>query len=180
MGLIHDEYVREGFMNRYLGTPITFKEYQKVEASKYKNKKQTYNHNIYRHKIGPIMLLTISAFFFVTFPVFNSGNPTTTFIKALYFMSFLGILICSYIIFFTKKIFIRIKTDSFILEEENREIFWEQILITGILTIHRKHSTHLLLLGLDNGDIIKVPMEQSEMTANDFLRIIHLNQPEKT
>ncbi|HKX86085.1 MAG TPA: hypothetical protein VJL37_05400 [Flavobacterium sp.] len=175
--IINADYVKDSTFDRYVGTPVSFKEYEKVRASKYKNKNQTHNKNIYKIKIGYILLLIFGVFFLIyLFGSSDVNKPLHTDVKIMFWMDFLAIFIALYQIFVApKKIFIKIKTDSFVLKN-GREIFWDEILITGILTVHRKHSTHLILLGLDNGDVIKINFDESEMNMEDFLRIIHLNQ----
>ncbi|MCL9807029.1 hypothetical protein NAT51_15955 [Flavobacterium amniphilum] len=175
--IIHTKYIKPDFFNDIFGARTTYNEYEKIKSSKYRSKEQTHNKNIYRNKHVFIFFLVLA--FLVLIYLFGTSDvtkPLSFDAKALFWGDFLAILFFSYQVFFArKKILIKIKTDSFVLKD-GTEIFWNKILITGILITNGKHKSYFVILGLDNGDVIKINTDESEMTGEDFIRIIHLNQ----
>lgn len=171
--IINRKYVHEGFINRHFGS-TTYKEYEKIENSKYRKKEQTNNLKIYLSKTPFIVLFTIPTLFLLTFPYFNKDNPSTLFLKIVYSISFILIIISLYKILSNRKLYIQVFPNSFIFNK--REILWSEILVTGKLIVHGNPSYEFLILGLDSGEILKIDINKSEINTQDFIKIIHLNK----
>ncbi|MBF04389.1 MAG: hypothetical protein CMP76_13970 [Flavobacterium sp.] len=171
--IVGEKYNREDFLSRNFGS-FSYKEYEKIEKSKYRNKEQTANLKIYISKTPYIILITITTFFLLTFPYFNKDNPTTLFFKIVYSISFILIIISLYKILLNRKLYIQVFPNSFIFNK--REILWSEILVTGKLIVHGKPSYEFLILGLDSGEILKIDINKSEIYTEDFIKIIHLNK----
>ena len=65
--------------------------------------------------------------------------------------------------------------NSFVINEK-KEIKWTDVLVTGKLEIGGKFTTYYLILGLETLEILKIDMNGAEISINDFIKIIHLNQ----
>ncbi|RZJ66019.1 MAG: hypothetical protein EOO50_11445 [Flavobacterium sp.] len=171
--IVNKHYARSGILNTLL-SDSTYREYTRIDDSRYSRKEQTHGLTIYESKVPFIMLLTLAAFFLFSFPMFNAGNPTPDFVKILYGISALLIVFSLFKIFFVNKIFMQTTASSFRLKEE-REIKWSDVLVTGIYVVRGKSSQDYVILGLNDGEVVKILIEFGSLSARDFIRMIHLN-----
>lgn len=169
--IVNKKYVHEGFIHRNFGSS-TYKEYEKIENSKFKNKQQTNGLKIYMSKTPFIFLLVIAIFILLCFPYLYIGHYSLFSIKITCYICIFCIAISVYKIF-SKKLYIELFPNSFKLKK--REIFWNEILITGILRVHKPRH-EFLILGLNSGEIMQIDIEKSEIYTSDFIQIIHLNR----
>jgi len=171
--IVKNKYVREDFLNRNFGSS-TYKEYDKIENSKYRTKEQTNKLKIYLSKTPYIILFTIATFFLLSFPYLNKDSTTSHLLKIVYVISFLLIVFSLYKILSNRKLYIQVLPNSFIFKR--REVFWNEIMTTGELIVHGKPSHKFVILGLDSGEIMQIDIDKSEIYTEDFIKIIHLNQ----
>jgi len=171
--IIAEEYSPKYLLNKWQPSR-TYKEYEEIKNSDYKRQEQTIGLKIGIDKTGPITILTLSATFLFTFPFFNPAKETSTFLAIIYCISF-GLIIRSvYNIFFNYKIILTTNSESFTFK--NQTVFWDTILTTGIVTLHGNPSHRYVVLGLSNGEIVKIQTEKSSIGEQDLIRIIHLNR----
>jgi hypothetical protein len=172
--IVNRKYARNDFINRHFGSSPSYTEYENINNTKYKKKEQTDNLKIYLSKTPYIALITLACTFLITFPYFNRNNSTSLFIKILYAISFILIVFSLFKIISNRKLYIQVLSNSFIINR--REILWDEIMTTGILTVHGRPSFDFLILGLDSGEILKIDINKSEIYTQDFIKIIHLNK----
>jgi hypothetical protein len=80
-----------------------------------------------------------------------------------------------YVLIFKKKeIFLEVRQKSLIIKNED-EIFWNEIITTGITTINTKNRLYNVVIGTLRNDIIEIRMDNTNLSAEDVIRIIHLN-----
>ena len=170
--IISEKYSSKNFIQKSFPT-VSYKEYEEIKNSNYKTQAQTIGLKIGKDKTGPIIILTISAFFLFTFPYFNPTKETTSFLMIIYCICFGLIILSIYNIFFNHKVILTTNSNSFTFGKQT--VFWDKILTTGILTLHGKPSHRVVVLGLSNGDIVKINVESSQISTDDLIRIIHLN-----
>lgn len=172
---INDRYPNKSFFEHTISS-YSYKEYNEIAYSKYSTRKQTFGLRIYKNSNSSIILLTISVFFLFTFPFMNKGENYQNFISILYFLSFGAIIYSIYSIFFKKKeIFLETNDKSFIINSK-REIGWNEVLVTGILTVRGKPSFDYVILGLSSNEILKIDTNGTDISPIDFIKIIQLNK----
>jgi hypothetical protein len=167
---IKNKYPESSFKNS-LG-PYSYKEYEEITSSKYISLKQTVGLKIYKNSNKYIIFLTISTFFLFTFPFMNKLESYNIFIIVLYTLCFGTIIYSLYSIFFKKKkLFLETNDKSFILNQK-REIYWNEIVVTGILTVRGIPSFDYVILGLSSNEILKIDTNGTNIYPKDFIKII--------
>lgn len=173
---IKEEYHPDNFYSKHLSSS-SYKEYNNINNSKYKNLDQTIGLKIYRNNLFFVGLLTICLFILFTLPImYKPKEIHQTYMTIFYLGLFILSLYSIFSIFFkTKKIFIETNDKSFIVNNEE-EIFWNSIITTGIQTISMKGgSMEFVILGTLNDGIIKIRLEYVNIEPQDLIKIIHLN-----
>jgi hypothetical protein len=173
---IKEEYHPDNFYSKHLSSS-SYKEYNNINNSKYKNQGKTIGLKIYRNNHFFVGLLTICSFVLFTLPIMYKPkeiyqNNMTIFYSGLFILSAYSVFA---IFFKAKKIFIETKDKSFIIENE-KEIFWNSIVTTGIQIISMKGgSMKFVILGTLSDGIIKIRLEYVNIEPQDLIKIIHLN-----
>lgn len=57
-----------------------------------------------------------------------------------------------------------------------RSITWEDILVTGTVTIKGKRSNDYVLLGISTGELLQIDTSFSDIIPRNFVKIIHLKK----
>lgn len=169
--IVNKRYVHKGFIHKAFDSS-TYEEYEKIENSKFTNKQQTNGLKIYMSKTPFIFLLVIAVFFLFSFPYLYIGHYSLLSIKIVCGTCIFCIAISIYKIF-SKKLYIELFPNSFKMKK--KEIFWNEIYITGILRVHKPRH-EFLILGLNSGEIMQIDIEQTEIYTKDFIQIINLNR----
>lgn len=168
---INDEYDPK----KYFGG-VYYTEFNEIKQSKYRNPK--IGLKIYNHYLYFVGVLTICLFILITLPIMYKPNLENQKYMIIFyiFLFFLSIYSIFALFFKQKKIFIETYENSFFIENE-KEIFWNSIVSTGILVIsHGKAPPAIsVILGTLNDGIIKIRLEGVEIEAKDLIKVIHLN-----
>ena len=158
-------------------SPFSYKEFEKINDSKFTEYKQTIGLKILESKKFPISFLIFSLIFLSKLIYDKEEIINDNYIISFFYLINFGIILSSlYSIFFKKKkIFLEVMENSFVINEK-KEIKWTDVLVTGKLEIGGKFTTNYLILGLETLEILKIDMNGAEISINDFIKIIHLNQ----
>ncbi len=176
--IVSEKYSPKNILQRW-DPPYVYKEYLEITNSDYKRQEQTLGLKIGINKAGPIIILTASSTFLFTFPFFNPAKETSSFLAIIYCISFGLIMLSIYNIFFNYKIILTTNSKSFTFKKQT--IFWDSIVTTGILRVRGGDgpSTHYVVLGLSDGEIVKLDVGISDIGPTDLIRMIHLNRTAK-
>lgn len=173
---IKEEYHPDNFYSKHLSSS-SYKEYNNINNSKYKNQRQTIGLKIYRNNLFFVGLLTICLLLLFTLPImYKPKEMYQNYMTILYFGLFILSIYSIFVIFYkAKKIFLETNEKSFIIENEE-EIFWNSILTTGIQIVSMKGgSMTFVILGTLSDGIIKIRLEYVNIDPQDLIKIIHLN-----
>jgi hypothetical protein len=171
--IIAEKYSPKNILQKW-SPSVTYKEYLEIKSSDYKTKDQTKNLRIGVDKTRPIVILIISATFLFIFPFINYGNEKSGFLILLCCISFGLIVLSIYTIYFNSKIIFTTNSTSFTFKDQT--IIWDDIVTTGIEIVHGGPSHQYLVLGLSNGEIVKLDVGKSDIGPTDLIRMIHLNR----
>jgi len=173
---IKEKYDSDNFYSKHLSNS-SYKEYDYINSSRYKNQGQTIGLKIYRNNLFFVFLLVICLFILFTLPImYKPKEIYHSYVAFFYFSLFLLSMYSTYVIIFKgKKIFLKTNDKSFIVENKE-EIFWNSILTTGVQTISMNGgSIKFVILGTLNDGIIKIRLEYVDIEPLDLIKIIHLN-----
>jgi hypothetical protein len=170
---ISNTYDRSTLLKKVLSNS-SYKEYNFIDDSKYKNLNQTKELKLFKNHFLYVSFLTISLFVLFTLPIMykpnvDDKNKMIILYISLFLLSLYSIFV---LIFKEKKLFLETNEKSIIIE--NKEIFWNSIISTGILTVSDESTQEFILLGTLDDGIIKVNCYDF-IYARDIIKIIHLN-----
>ncbi len=180
------EYLKQQISEKYPSNFITrsigmsyFTEHQNMESITYKKREQTIGLVIYRNKKFQILLLAVTAFILFTFPFLIDRTKYQNLIVSICLLCISSIIYSIYSILKPRKIFIKTYEEYFVLDKD-RKIRWEDILVTGIWSIPgRSINSRFAILGMTSGEIIQINPELTDITADDIIKIVHLNTQNK-
>lgn len=168
--------IQEIYSNDILSS-YSYEEIENISDSKFIDYKQTIGLKISESNFFPILFLIFSSIFLSKLlydkkEVINDNHIISFF----YLINFCLLIYSLYSIFFKKKkTFLEVKENSFVINEK-REIKWTDVLVTGKLIGGGKFTTYYLILGLSTLEILRIDMNGTKISINDFIKIIHLNQ----
>lgn len=175
---LKNTYNSNNFYGRNIASSY-YKEYEEITYSKYENQKQTIGLKIFKNKDSFIDHIVGISILLATIPAFNYGKGITLQAILMGFICFIILVYLTYVVFYKKKkIFLETYDNYFKIDGETI-LYYKEILITGIFTVKYKHGNEeYLILGMSDGEILKIKTEDTDITAKDFIKIIHLNRPD--
>lgn len=172
---IAEMYPENNSLNRNMGRRY-YTEYDSIIKSKFSNCKQTVGLVIYRNKNFQILLLTFCLFLPFIFPLLVTEEKYESMVTIVCIICLLSIIYLFYAILQPKKVFLKTNEENFILDEKY-EFRWDEILTTGILTITEQSiNSRFLVLGIASGEVFEINLDYTDINADEFIKMIHLNQ----
>lgn len=172
---IAEMYPENNSINRNMGRRY-YTEYENIQNSTFSNRKQTVGLIIYRNKKIYIILLIFCLFLPFIFPLLVTEEKYESMVTIVCIICLLSIIYLVYAILQPKEIFLKTNEENFILDEK-QEFRWDEIVTTGILTIpHESINSRFLILGMASGEVFEINLEYTDINANEFIKMIHLNQ----
>lgn len=168
--------IQEKYTNDIL-SPYSYEEIETISDSKFTDYKQTIGLKISESNFFSILFLILSILFLSKLIYDKEELINHNYIISfLYFINFCIIVYSLFSIFFKKKkTFLEVKEHSFVINGK-RELMWADVLVTGKLVSGGKLTTYYLILGLSTLEILRIDMNGTNISIDDFIKIIHLNQ----